>query len=204
MLAYAAAEHFDQRLFRSIITIASPAFTAIKHPLVDQLHRLKFMLHLLPWLPNRQLAQLGSLFPGLVRKTMGHIVANPENMDTKHIGQLLRGAQSNLPAQLMTQFAEWYGGPPGFKRHDGLFDYYEHMRRIKAPMLVVAGAGDELTPVADIASVFESIGSPDKKFLVCGKHTGFTVDYGHIDLVLGIHARREVYPHLSAWIEQHP
>jgi pimeloyl-ACP methyl ester carboxylesterase len=203
MLAYAAMEHYDQRLFRSVTTIASPAFTAVKHPVVDQLYKLRFMLKVIPWLPNRRLAQLGSLAPGLVSGTLGQIVANPDNMDPKHIRVLLRHAIHDLPAPLLAQFAEWYGGPPGFKRRDGLMDYYEQMRRIEVPTLVIAGAGDQLTPVADLRSVYDYIGSSDKRLLICGRDQGFSHDYGHIDLVLGIDARREVYPHIADWIEEH-
>ncbi|MFH2004954.1 MAG: alpha/beta fold hydrolase [bacterium] len=203
MLAYAALEHYDQRLFRSVVTIGSPAFTAVKHPLVDRLYKLRFLLKVLPWLPSRFFAQLGSLAPQLVGSTLGSIVANPDNMDPKHIRSLLRNAIEDLPASLLEQFAEWYGGPPGFKRHDGLLDYYAQMKRIDVPMLVIAGACDILTPVADLRSVYESIGSKDKSLLIVGREQGFSADYGHIDLILGTAARREVYPHIADWIEAH-
>jgi pimeloyl-ACP methyl ester carboxylesterase len=204
MLAYAALEHFDQRIFKSVVTVGSPAFTAVKHPVVDQLYRLRFLLKVLPWLPSRRLAQLGSLAPHLVNRSLGKIVANPDTMESKHIRKLLRHAITDLPAPLLEQFAEWYGGPPGFKRHDGLLDYYAQMSRIEVPMLVIAGAGDLLTPVADLRSVYESIGSRDKSLLICGRAQGFSADYGHVDLILGKDARREIYPHIADWIESHP
>ena len=203
MLAYAALEHFDQRLFKSVVTVGSPAFTAVKHPLMDKLYKLRFLLKVVPWLPSRRLAQLGSLAPQLIHRSLGKIVANPDTMDSNHIRQLLRKAITDLPAPLLEQFAEWYGGPPGFKRHDGLLDYYAQMSRIQVPMLIIAGTGDLLTPVEDLRSVYESIGSKDKSLLLCGKAQGFSADYGHVDLILGVNARREIYPHIADWIESH-
>lgn len=203
MLGYAAMEHYDQKIFRSMTSIASPAFTNVKHPLVDRLYRMRFILRVLPWLPSRRLAQLGSLAPGLISSALGRIVANPDNMDPKHVRQLLAKAITDLPAPLLEQLAEWYGGPPGFKRRDGLFDYFEQMRRIEVPTLVIAGEGDLLTPVVDLRSVYDSIGSTDKRIVIAGRRQGFSHDYGHVDLVLGMEARREIYPHVADWIEGH-
>ncbi len=203
MLAYAALEHYDQHLFRSLITIASPAFTAVKHPLVDRLYRARFLLNVLRWLPSRRLAQLGSLAPGLIGGTLGRIVANPDNMNPKDIQRLLRTAITDLPAPLLKQIAEWYGGPPGFSRRDGLLDYYEQMRRIEVPTLVISGAGDLLTPVADLRSAYDSLGARDKHLVIASRKYGYAHDYGHVDLVLGVDARREIYPHVADWIEAH-
>ncbi len=203
MLAYAAMEYYDQKLFRSVITVGSPAFTHMKHPAVDVLFRLRFMLEILPWIPYSPFAKLGALMPGLLLKTVGRVVSNPEQMDPAHVRMLAWNVPSDLPANLMRQFAEWYGGEGGFSRTDGLLDYYNHLDRITAPVLVIAGAGDRLTPVADLRFVFEAISSEDKRFLICGKEQGFSLDYGHIDTILGKNARREVYPHMAEWIESH-
>ena len=203
MLAYAALEHFDNHLFRSVVTIGSPAFTAVKHPWVDLLYKLRPALAVVPWLPLPYLGQLAVLFPGLTIKTVGGILANTEHMDPAHVRALARKALIHLPAPLLKQFAEWYGGPAGFSRADRLLGYYEHLDRITAPVLVIAGAGDVLTPVSDVGAVHEAISSKEKKLLVCGKAQGFSLDYGHIDLVLGTRARREIYPHISDWIERH-
>ena len=203
MLAYAALEHYEQRLFRSVVTVGSPAFTAIKHPLVDVAYQLRFLLKMLDWLPSRRLAQAGSLLPwAILRRIMG-VVGNPDNMDPDHVGPLLRGAIHDLPAPLLAQFAEWYGRQQGFGRQDGLLDYTEHLGRITVPLLVIAGAGDELTPLRDLHGVFNAISSPDKWLLVASRANGFRHDYGHIDLILGMHARIEIYPHVAEWIEKH-
>jgi len=203
MLAYAALEHFDHRLFRSVVTIGSPAFTGVKHSAVDKLYHLRFMLELVRWVPLQPLARFGSLFPRTVIRTVGRILANTEHMDPAHVRALAREALNDLPAPLLKQFSEWYGGRDGFSRADRLLSYYEHLDRVLAPMLIIAGAGDELTPVPDLAAVHEAISSPDKKLLICGRTQGFSLDYGHIDLVLGTRAREEIYPHISAWIESH-
>lgn len=203
MVAYAALEHFNNRLFRSVVTIGSPAFTAVKHPAVDKLYFLRFLIDLVGWVPMRRLGLLGAIFPGITIHTVGRVLANIEHMEKRHVRHLAGKALFDLPAPLLRQFAEWYGGSTGFSRADRLLDYYANLDRVKAPMLIIAGGGDVLTPIEDLRAVYEAVSSPDKKLLVCGEAQGFSLDYGHIDMVLGTRARAEVYPHISDWIESH-
>jgi len=203
MLAYAAMEHFDQRHFRAVSTLASPAFTEMKHRMVDLVYHLRFMLTVMPWIPYRLGSRVAALAPGLVIKGAGGVVANPELMDRRHVQQLLRTTTVDLPARLMTQFAGWYGGEHGFTRGDGLLDYSTNLDRITTPVQIFAGAGDGLTPPADVRTVYDRISSTDKEWILCGRDHGFTADFGHIDLVLGTRAPAEVFPHIARWIEAH-
>jgi pimeloyl-ACP methyl ester carboxylesterase len=77
------------------------------------------------------------------------------------------------------------------------------MGRIQVPTLVICGAGDVLTPVADLRSAYDSLASKEKHLVIASRKYGYAHDYGHVDLVLGIDARREIYPHVADWIEGH-
>lgn len=202
MLAYTSMIHFDQRLFRSVTTIGSPVFTTIKHPLVDQLYRIRGLLHVMPWLPLSRIGLLGALLPQLTLRTVGIFAANADHMELSHVRKLARLAMHDLPAPLLRQFAEWYGSTGGFKRNDGLLDYWQHLDRVRAPLLIVAGPRDQLSPVKELKHIFESVGSSRKRLLVASRAEGFSGDYGHIDLILGRSARAEIYPHIARWIEE--
>ena len=202
MLAYAAMEHYDARLFASVTTIGSPAFTAMRHPWVDFMYRGRPLLGAVRWLPYRRLGQWASLNPWFLHWLVGNLAANPDNMDRRHLARLVRVGLYDLPAELLDQFADWYAGE-GFARTDGLLDYHAHMARITAPTLIVAGADDRLSPLEDLRRVYDAIASPDKQLLIVGRENGFSADYGHIDLVFGLRAREEVYPRIAAWIEAH-
>jgi fermentation-respiration switch protein FrsA (DUF1100 family) len=83
----------------------------------------------------------------------------------------------------------------------GLFEFSDHLERIRTPMLVVAGSQDGLTPAADIRRVYERIGSADKTYLEAGSGHGLSHEYSHVDLVLGRHAPDEIYPRVADWLE---
>lgn len=204
MLAYAALEHYDEDLFRSVVTMASPAFTTLKHPHVDAAYKLRFLLKLFPWVRYRTMGKLASLSPWLLQEIVNGFSARKGQIEPAHLVYLARNALYDLPASLLEQFAEWYNSDGGFARGDGLLDYYDHLHRITTPMLIMAGADDVLIPISDVRSVFEAISSADKEFVICGTEQGYSTNYGHIDLVLGRQARVEIYPHISRWIESHP
>jgi len=200
MLAYAALEHYDARLFATVTTIGSPAFTAMRHPWVDVMYRARPMLGVVRWLPYRRVGRWASLNPWFLHWLVGRLAANPDNIDRRQLARLVRVGLYDLPAELLDQFADWYAGE-GFARTDGLLDYHAHLARIAAPMLIIAGADDRLSPLEDLRQVFDAIASTDKELLIVGRDTGFSADYGHIDLVFGVRARDEVYPRIASWIE---
>jgi hypothetical protein len=48
--------------------------------------------------------------------------------------------------------------------------------------------------------VYDRITSTDKQYVECSKATGHAYDYGHVDRVLGLRAREEVYPHVLSFL----
>ena len=100
------------------------------------------------------------------------------------------------------EFAHWYETKAMSDRY-GMFDFGENLERITAPLLIIAGSNDELTPARDLAHIYEHVASRDKKFCVIGKETGFAHDYCHADLILGLHAPDDVYPVVLEWLEAH-
>ena len=39
--------------------------------------------------------------------------------------------------------------------------------------------------------------------VIMGKESGCLDDYGHVDLLVGIPARNEIFPKILDWLEQH-
>lgn len=55
-------------------------------------------------------------------------------------------------------------------------------------------------PELNARYVFERLGSADKEFRVFGTAQGDSFDYGHDDLTFGLHASRDVFPAVAAWV----
>lgn len=81
------------------------------------------------------------------------------------------------------------------------YSFTRSLPKIRTPMLVMAGEADPMVPPRHAEKVYKTISSPDKKYILCAISTGHAVDYGHMDAVVGIHAQREVFPHVSEWLQ---
>lgn len=109
------------------------------------------------------------------------------------------GPEDEIPG-VMIQWMEWNlrGRWVG---NDGT-DYQQRFADLDVPTFFLAGAGDKLfAPPYACRALFDMIGSDEKAFLLCGRRTGFSHDYGHAGLLVHRSARIEVWPRILAWIQ---
>ena len=90
---------------------------------------------------------------------------------------------------------------PGIKKMFAPYSYTKNLHRFTTPLMVIAGGNDKLAPKTDMLYVKDHVGSTDVTYLEFSKEAGYSTDYGHLDLNLGIHARDEVYPKIFEWLQ---
>jgi pimeloyl-ACP methyl ester carboxylesterase len=90
-----------------------------------------------------------------------------------------------------------------FVSADGTVSYTEALREIHTPSLVIVGRADELADPLVGRGVYERLGSADKELVIAGRAEGFAADYGHVDLLIGPGARRDIFPRIEHWLERH-
>jgi pimeloyl-ACP methyl ester carboxylesterase len=102
---------------------------------------------------------------------------------------------------LVDQFGAWIR--EGVMRsRDGSIIYSDRLREVNLPLLVVAAEHDLQRPADAVKAAFDAFGSSDKTFLRPGLATGFSVDFGHDDLLAGLAAPAEVYPRIAGWLAE--
>lgn len=113
----------------------------------------------------------------------------------------LRLGTADEPAVLMKQFCDW-AKHRAFNNADGQTDYWETLRQVYLPVFSLVGAADRFHASPSRARrLIEHIGSDNKTLLVVGRGEGFSQDYGHIDVLRGQGARKEVIPKVLAWFD---
>lgn len=207
MIAYAMLIGPVQEKLASVVTLGSPTMSQVGHPMLDFGIPFASLLRYLPQrLPMGTLASLAApaapILPLIAGRTIADLGFHPGNTDWRHLQTLMMTAVEDLPASLLREFARWYETKRMSDRYT-MFDFTEHLERIKTPMLVIAGSRDGLTPARDLRAVYERISSPDKEFRIMGKGHGCKRDYSHADLILGLHAPDDVFPHIYRWLEDH-
>lgn len=207
MIAYALLMGPVQNKIASAVTLASPTMSEVGHPVLDFGLPFRSLLRFAPArVPIGLAARLGApwapILHWLMRKPIDELGFYPGSLDASVLRVLMLTAIDDLPASLLREFARWYDTKAMSDRY-AMFDFTEHLERIAAPLFIISGSKDELTPARDLEYVYEHIGSRDKKFRVIGKAEGFGHDYSHADLVLGKYAPDEVYPLVFDWLEAH-
>jgi pimeloyl-ACP methyl ester carboxylesterase len=189
------------------VTLASPTMSEVGHPVLDFGLPYRSLLRFVPQrvptgLGARFGAPLAPLFHWLLQRPIAELGFHRGNLDADLLRTLMLTAIDDLPASLLREFARWYDTKAMSDRY-AMFDFTEHLERITAPLFIVSGSKDELTPARDLEYVYEHVGSRDKRFRVIGKADGFSHDYSHADLVLGKYAPDDVYPLVLEWLEEH-
>jgi pimeloyl-ACP methyl ester carboxylesterase len=89
-----------------------------------------------------------------------------------------------------------------FTSGDGGFDFRAAMKDIKTPLLVVAGRRDRIALVPAVRDAYRALGG-SKEWLLVSVANGAKAEYGHMDLVIGEHAPRDVWLPVLDFLERH-
>ena len=206
MIAYAVLMTPMGEKIASAVTLGSPTMSQVGHPLLDVGLPYRGLLRLLPdRVPLGTIARITAPLAPLLAKVLARQIHelgwHEGNADGRLFRTLMLTAVDNIPASLLREFARWYELRAMTDRY-GMFDFTEHLERIKTPILIIGGSRDGLTPPKDLRVVYERIRSKNKMFLIIGRETGASNDYAHADLILGLNAPNDVYPVILRWLEK--
>jgi polyhydroxyalkanoate synthase len=89
----------------------------------------------------------------------------------------------------------------GLRSADGASLYADQLGAITVPMLMLAGSKDQQCPPASMRAAAARVAG--STFQCFGAPHGQKHDYGHFDLLVGLHAHEEVWTVVSDFLHQH-
>jgi pimeloyl-ACP methyl ester carboxylesterase len=92
----------------------------------------------------------------------------------------------------------------GLRSADGRTIYTELAGNVTTPMLLLAGDKDIQASPQLSEKTRKLFPGDDHQTAFFGKDFGHAEHYGHFDLLCGLRAKAEVYPHIIKWLEAHP
>lgn len=195
MLLYTSAILRPQQLAAGV-AIASPATFQAPRKNYGLVRDLGFLVAARRGrVPVRPLARLGLIRTSALLRTLG----NPDNLDPGLIAGMGRAALENLPRATVRQARQWLRAGE-FVRLDGE-RWLAGAHRSAVPLRVFGAADDRIAAEPDVRHACRLF--PRCHYTFLGEATGFSVDYGHIDPVIGISAPDEVYPLILAFLDAH-
>lgn len=127
-------------------------------------------------------------------------ISAKDMMDPELLSKLILNNFCTVPAKVLLQLATAFRDG-GLRNRTGTFFFKEHLRKIKVPVLALAGDEDLICPPE---AVYETVKLIPQHLVTCkvfGKPEG--PHYAHYDLVGGQKAVHEVYPCIIEFLSQH-
>jgi pimeloyl-ACP methyl ester carboxylesterase len=201
VLAY-LAKHENPRII-SAVTVGSPAdFTKIHNKAFRTLLNFRGLLEYMPLSPLPFLARL--VIP-VAHRTSAYLAGPFYPPNTEPLASRKVVA---LASQLVTSNTIWLNF--GRFLESGRFapkngkPYLEDLPKSNIPIFVMGGTKDLMAPPASLVAACETgEQTAERKCLIFGKETGCVEDYGHMDLLMGVRAEHEVFPHILTWLDDH-
>ena len=91
-----------------------------------------------------------------------------------------------------------------FTSLDGQVDYVATLSQLNKPTCFLVGAVDNMATPGAVRFTYRQIASHEKEFHLFGRVNGHRGNYGHDDIIIGRHARTEVYPVILEWLNRYP
>lgn len=186
---------------QSAVLAASPV-TGIPKYLHKWTYMAEPLLKLLPLVPYKTMAKLFSLQPEWIFRGPVPRLFVSGNMDLRTLKLGSEVAVDDLSSRVILQFQDWMRSKT-YHSEDKKIRYHADFKKIRLPVLLIAGSHDPFTTVEEMRKTLQRLPSRKKSMIVFGKEYGHTADYSHWDLILGRHAPREVYPAIEGWISKH-
>ena len=126
----------------------------------------------------------------------------PVNSDPLAPARYLRHGIPDEATRLADQFHDWIDHDV-MRSLDRTVRWSDRLDEVRLPLLVMAAAHDLQRPASSVHAAFEAFGSADKTWIEAGTASGFSVDFGHDDLVAGRASATEVFPRVLTWLDDH-
>lgn len=200
-LVYPFVKTQSADLIHSVLTVGSPMGTDVKPGYFKWTHHIDPVFKVIPFIPYRAAAKLVGAYAEWAFKSDKSILFVRENMSLQTLKLGTKVAIDDVSAGVIVQIHQWLR-EKSFKSWDGKINYTIDLKKFKLPLLILTGNRDPFTPFGIIRKTFQKIGSAKKRWIMFGRKHGHRTDYGHVDLIIGNHAPREVFPKIAEWLEE--
>ncbi len=128
---------------------------------------------------------------------------NPRHVDRPVLREFFTRGVEDIPVGVLDQLVKAVEtgemrSADDETRYAGLLD------QVTVPCFVTGGLVDLIAPPEAIRYVYHHISSQDKAFHIFALVNNDSIDYGHLDLIIGRYAPRDVFPAIADWLAHHP
>lgn len=195
ILLYCHAAQSDPRIVSGIAVAATLDYSG--HPSIFHgLSRLVALTHLVPSMPMHWPALVCSKAAALGKPFMDSALVHPRNVDLQVYRRLTANLLHPVSSRLLRDMQHFVSGKGLQSSRQACYQQQLQHKGYTFPILSLSGTADTQCPPASAAR----FGTHHQIF---GRAYGQRNDYGHLDLIMGMHALEETWPCMGAWLDQH-
>ena len=128
-------------------------------------------------------------------------VLNKANMDRSVINLMAQEAIDDIPLRIFKELGDRIFSSDD-EPYEGPYNFEDRLGDITLPMMMISGSADRIAPPAAVFRSAAKVSSADLRYREMGLRFGDSIDYGHIDLLVGRDAPREVFPLVLSFIAE--
>ena len=196
--AYLARNH--SRKIASAVAIGCPVdFSKMNSPSFKHLLKMRWVLRLLPFNPLIPMAKCFIPFSRIAPNILSAYCCL-ENIDWNVARKIMALGVEFLSSSVLWLDMGRFLQEGKFADRSGKL-YLQGIEQSDTPLLAICGTKDNMAPKSAVLGVFERRnGSCVTESLILGKDSGCLQDYGHLDLLIGTRAQKEVFPSIHNWL----
>jgi pimeloyl-ACP methyl ester carboxylesterase len=131
-----------------------------------------------------------------------YLLFNPRNMKPSIRQKMMRQIVSHVSREELQQF-ETILREQRFTSADKTVNYADALKTLDVPFLAISGGADRVVPPERVAVWSQLIASTDSQYIEASVQSGFSHDYGHLDLAIGDQAKEEILEPIAEWLKAH-
>lgn len=115
-------------------------------------------------------------------------------------GSRLKRGPEDEPIGLVLESMRWHGLFGRFGDKNG--DWWAGLAEVKVPVLAVSAEGDHQDPPWACHKLLKQFASATREYLCLGRKSGFSNNFGHVEMLVSKPAQREVWPLVEHWLQR--
>ena len=113
-------------------------------------------------------------------------------------GRRLKRGPEDEPIGIAREVMRWLGLFGRFGDRDG--DWWAGLAEVRLPVLAVSAVGDQQDPAWACRKLLQQFSDAPAAYLLLGRNTGFSSDFGHVEMLVSKEAQVEVWPQIEYWL----
>jgi alpha-beta hydrolase superfamily lysophospholipase len=146
-------------------------------------------------------SQLSNFTLGTVRTPFEAALLERENVAPLVLFQFFRTCIDDTSSGVVGQFTDSIRSGE-ILSHDKEYSYTDNLSRVTVPILFMAGGSDRFVTEDMLQQSYNAVSSEDKELRIFSKATGYSMDYGHCDLIIGKNSEKDMYPAILDWLDK--